>query len=296
MKYRCAGIVLYNPDLKRLKDNINAIYNQVEKIIVVDNCSNNINDFENIYNADLKIELIKNEENKGIATALNQLSLSAKNKGYEWMLFLDQDSVCGPNIIDKYEKYINDKDIALMCPYIIDINKMTISEYKKLNLPDTSNLLWAITSGSFVNLDILINLGGFDDYLFIDEVDIEFSKRLEVNGYIQKRINDAYLLQEVGHAEVLKIKRPHKDMAGKVTLKPLYRTNHSAIRKYYMARNGIIVAKKYKNYQSYYLSLCKIIGMNIVRMIIEKNKIETIKSIFKGLIDGLRYKIEPYSN
>ena len=38
----CAGIVLFQPDIERLKENINAIINYVEHIYMVDNGSENI--------------------------------------------------------------------------------------------------------------------------------------------------------------------------------------------------------------------------------------------------------------
>ena len=41
MKY-IAGIVLYNPDLGRLKENIESICKQVDKVILIDNGSDNI--------------------------------------------------------------------------------------------------------------------------------------------------------------------------------------------------------------------------------------------------------------
>ena len=37
-----AGIILYNPDIDRLMDNISAISPQVESIIIIDNNSINI--------------------------------------------------------------------------------------------------------------------------------------------------------------------------------------------------------------------------------------------------------------
>ena len=40
----CAGIVSYNPDLKRLKENIDAIFPQVDEVIVFDNGSINQNE------------------------------------------------------------------------------------------------------------------------------------------------------------------------------------------------------------------------------------------------------------
>ena len=43
------GIILYNPDLKRLKENITAVINQVELLFIVDNGSKNINLIENYF-------------------------------------------------------------------------------------------------------------------------------------------------------------------------------------------------------------------------------------------------------
>ena len=43
-----AGIVTFNPEIRRLEDNILAIKGQVESIIVVDNNSDNLKDFEKI--------------------------------------------------------------------------------------------------------------------------------------------------------------------------------------------------------------------------------------------------------
>ena len=37
-----AGIVLYNPDIDRLKKNLEVIESQVEKVFLVDNHSNNL--------------------------------------------------------------------------------------------------------------------------------------------------------------------------------------------------------------------------------------------------------------
>lgn len=36
-----AGIVLFNPNKERLTQNIDAIYPQVDKIVLIDNCSTN---------------------------------------------------------------------------------------------------------------------------------------------------------------------------------------------------------------------------------------------------------------
>ena len=102
----CAGIVLYNPDIERLSENIDSIISQVDKVILVDNGSSNINEVKQNFCSD-KISFIFNEKNKGIATALNQLAIEAGNSGYTWILTLDQDSVCQSGLIEKYKKYIS---------------------------------------------------------------------------------------------------------------------------------------------------------------------------------------------
>mgnify|MGYP003311394843 CR=1 FL=1 len=69
-----AGIVLYNPEKKRLKENIDAIINQVDKIVLVDNGSDLTLDTKDFFGeASDKVVLIRNSENKGIAKALNQI-------------------------------------------------------------------------------------------------------------------------------------------------------------------------------------------------------------------------------
>lgn len=54
-----AGIILYNPDIDRLMDNISAISPQVESIIIIDNNSINIIEFEEKLTRNNKIKLVK---------------------------------------------------------------------------------------------------------------------------------------------------------------------------------------------------------------------------------------------
>ena len=127
----CAGIVTYNPDIKRLQENIAAIVYQVSKVFIVDNCSENVESIEKVIGKYATIVLIKNDQNEGIAKALNQIMLKAKRYGYNWMLTLDQDSVCYSNLVNNYFKYI-DVGIGMLICDIIDRNyelKFTSPKY-----------------------------------------------------------------------------------------------------------------------------------------------------------------------
>ena len=42
----CAGIILYNPNIERLKECIRAVQPQVDKLVIVDNASDNIDEIK----------------------------------------------------------------------------------------------------------------------------------------------------------------------------------------------------------------------------------------------------------
>ncbi|WP_308698514.1 glycosyltransferase, partial [uncultured Thomasclavelia sp.] len=281
MKINCAGIVTYNPNLGDLKKNIEAIYPQVNDLYIIDNNSANLNEMRELLLNYNNVSLILFDKNYGVAKALNKIIDLASANFYDWVLLLDQDSVCDNNIMSIYYAFLqnnNSINIALLTPYIIDINKMSLEEYKRLKQSDYSYVNFAITSGSLINVNICQQLGGFDNMLFIDCVDLDYSKKVEIEGYKQIRINSTYLLQQVGNAEKTKIMRVHKDNAGKISIMPYYRTNHSLFRQYYMARNHIIIIKKYfigvrKAFQIMYI-LCYLFA----KILVEKNKIKLLKT------------------
>ena len=120
-----AGIVLFNPDIKRLKENIDAVIVQCTHVYLVDNGSKNISEVIEMLNGfnSSQFSVILNLENQGIAKALNQLTIAAQKDGYEWILTLDQDSVSPSNIIDEFENYTAYQNVGMLCPVIYDRNK-----------------------------------------------------------------------------------------------------------------------------------------------------------------------------
>ena len=91
---RCAGIVTYNPDLERLRANLNNTASQVDAVFVFDNGSENVADIRSLADSEyttLRVEADPN--NRGIAFALNRLLDAAKEHGFKHMLLLDRKSV-----------------------------------------------------------------------------------------------------------------------------------------------------------------------------------------------------------
>lgn len=271
----CAGIVLYNPDIERLKENIYGIYDQVDLIILVDNNSENIEDVQKEVCKHENIKLIKNEINLGIASALNQIMEFGEKNNFNWVLTLDQDSICPKNLIAEYNKYIDINDVAIICPKIIDINRPIkedecIVDYKFIDK--------CITSASLTNVEIWKKISGFDEKMFIDMVDFDYCRRVTLNNFKILRVNNVSILHEIGNIT------QHKILG-----LSFIAHNHSSFRKYYIARNIIYFERKHKLHKTKLIEYLRILKLMLISILFEKNKIEKIKMILKGTIDG--YKV-----
>ncbi len=282
MKKILAAIVTYNPDLERLQKNINAIEPQVEHLIIVDNGSKNINLISRIKDeCKIKIDLIENKENIGIASALNQALDYAYKNNFDWILTLDQDSICDINMISEmksqYKKEDN-KNIVLIAPNILDENITLKPQDIKEAIEYTGPV---ITSGSLTKTNIAKNIGGFVDKLFIDQVDFDFCLRLKDSGADILKVNRAIIYHQLGEIS------EHKLFGKTITT-----TNHSPIRRYYYYRNLVYMYEHHKENHKEWINLeIKHAIKNIPRIILfEKNKTDQIKSITKGILDAKKGK------
>lgn len=273
-----AGIVLFNPDIKRLKENIDAVIIQCTHLYLVDNGSGNVDEVKGLLNQynQSKISILWNRENQGIAKALNQLTSAAQKEGFDWILTLDQDSVVPSNIVGEFEKYINNSSVGILCPIICDRNK---DEEIKIN-EDCTEIDECITSGSLLNIKAWSEIGGFDERMFIDGVDFDICYRLRQRGYKIYCIHSVVLLHELGHIEY------HRFLFWKVLVK-----NHSVFRKYYIARNIIYVAKKRRSTLLVVKGLLQEIKMIGIVIFYEEDKLNKIRCICRGIYDGFKGKV-----
>ncbi|CEN23759.1 family 2 glycosyl transferase [[Clostridium] sordellii] len=284
VKNTIAIIITYNPDIPRLKRNILSIYKKVNFILIVDNGSLNEEYIENLMSKEIEsknFEIIKNKENLGIASALNQGIRYAYDKNYIWALTLDQDSIVDEGMMDTYYKYIyecnNLKDIVILSPSIIDENINT--PFKVETYEEEVSMV--ITSGSLTNVDITLKLGGFKEHLFIDSVDFEFCLNAKSKGYRVIRINEARLFHQLGNIKI------HKLFG-----KNLITTNHSKLRRYYYFRNKIYIWKRYFHIfpKIIFRNIFSAIKTIFLIIIFEKDRSSKLKYSIIGIRDGLNNK------
>ncbi len=275
-----AGIVLYNPDKNRLIENIEAIKTQVECVLLVDNGSTNF-DYTELNESYENIVFIKNQENKGIAYALNQICGYAYSHGFNWVITLDQDSVATEGMVDVYKNIVNDSIGILGC-WIHD-RGYQIDETWGIE-HETFETDWVITSASFTNVKAWKDCGGFDNTMFIDYVDWDICESMRKAGYKILKTYKTKLIHELGHNTRL-VKVRHHIMQV---------MNHKPIRYYYSVRNRIYMAKKYKHISMW--EQLKEIGFKLYTVEkYEKNKWKNLIAILKGTFEGFFLKVT-YNN
>lgn len=273
-----AGIVLFNPDMDRLKLNIESLEKQVNDIVLIDNGSNNYEMILSKYSNKTNIHCIHNEENKGIASALNQIIVWGIQSKFEWCLTMDQDSIADETMVENMviaSKEIDEPRIAVFLPTVCDVNMKLDSMSNKANKYSYVTVSTdAITSGSLVNVSAASDVGFYNEDYFIDYVDTEFQERLLRNNYKLIRVSDAILMHEVGHMV-------EKFFLGKKVLC----SNHSAFRRYYQVRNRLAFRKKYFGYKAYIKEKVRLCLGTLKIVIFEDDKKGKISATIRGFKD-----------
>ena len=270
----CAGIVLFNPEIERLNENIEHIRKQVPMLILVDNGSSNLEDVKSLICDLPNIILLENGKNLGIAQALNCILRKAQKEHYEWVLTLDQDSVATDGLIREYREFLencSEKNIGCLTCNIVDRNFSL--EKRETGFKDID---YCITSGSLMNVEITLSMGGFDESMFIDKVDCDICINLKRRGYRIIRVAYDGLLHEIGHAKQINLGFRKWE---------LY--NHSSFRRYYMCRNASYLLKKYHNRYVLKMFLKEIFQFFLV-LLFEEDKKEKAEQSIKGFFDGLK--------
>lgn len=266
-----ASIITFNPDIQRLKENVLSVQNQVNSILLIDNGSDNIKEIVETVKQVHKVNVIYNNKNLGVAKALKQAMEYATMQGFDWVLTLDQDSVCSDNLIKHYLEYSSIKDIGIITCNIIDRN---LESRHVIPCQGYEEIKSCITSGSFMNVDIYKKLCGFNEKLFIDCVDFDICAQMIESNYRIIRIYYDGLLHEVGHGKTVKL------------LWKKYETyNHSELRQYYMARNWFYLSLKYPLQYNLLLTIIKELRTWIILIIYERNAIKKIHARIKGIRD-----------
>ena len=226
-------VILYYPDKATLISNINTYIHGLDKLYLYDNSE----DVDSKLGIDLssiseKIVYENFGENAGISKRLNQAIAAAQNDGADYLLTMDQDSSFKSGDFERYQHLIYSnltKDVA----------QFGVNCQPEFTKPNESSeiAISLITSGSVISLEYINNIGLFDENLFIDFVDAEFSYRVSNSGFHNLLFPNIILNHIIGS---------RVEGRSLITFKKSMRIVHSPIRVYYILRNGLHLYFKHK--------------------------------------------------
>ena len=289
-----ASIITYNPKKELLGKAVSAVIDQIDKLIIVDNFSNNGFSFADISGRlsneqNDKTVFIGNDRNVGIAEALNAAVSVCEQDGCEWLLTLDQDSVVPSDLIDSYRKYLDLEKIGQLCCGFVDNNQtdLEVEKMSPLTIPVSGEgksgqykVYACITSGSLLNVKACLEVGGFNNVLFIDYVDYDISLKLYNKGFSNYYIPSVKMHHEFGDAHIKRfLWLRYTD----------YRFSPSRV--YYKARNAVYMKRKYPEFKAVFTKsliydlMCIVLGF----------RLKCLGQFIKGLMDSSS-KICSYSS
>lgn len=230
-----ALVVWYKPTDQE-RDAVRLYEKEVDKVIIVDNSSES---HEALADTLSNVEYVSLGENKGIATALNRGCALAMDKGAEWILTMDQDSLWNQQSVRDYiaeaEQYEEGDKVGIFSPYH-DCDGTPEKHSRKGRFEKRMTLM---CSGNLLRLNAWKAMGGFKDNFFIDLVDDEICCHLWQEGWQVVRLNHICLTHHLGQGvKHLIFKHPY--------------TPHPAWRYYYIGRNLQRMIQLYPEHAHYY--------------------------------------------
>lgn len=171
-------VVLYEPHIKDF-EYLKSYVNKVVFLLILDNSKTSNDKVVSVHlqNTSGQFEYVYFGENIGLSAALNRGIKLLKDKGYEWVITMDSDSSWQSDICEIYKAEISkDASVAIYAPlHLHDRSKAT--EYI-----GTKEIDWAMTSGCCFNIKQLEAMGGFNEQLFVDGLDMDYCFRVKEKG------------------------------------------------------------------------------------------------------------------
>jgi rhamnosyltransferase len=289
-----AVVVTFHPELETLSNLLDRLRPQVAGIVVADNGSDGVveallasRDFGAVTRIDLR-------ENIGVAAAINRGVESALKTGATHLLLSDQDSSPPPNMVGilmavSDELRAKGMQVAAVGPRYVDHRAGHSTSFVRTqglwlrsvkSGPDDSvvDVDFLITSGSLISATSWLAIGGMEERLFIDYVDIEWGLRARSKGYC----SFGTFLCEMGHTLG----------DGRMKIFGLAVPLHSPLRHYYQIRNPVWM------YGQPWIPLnWKVV--DVVRLalrfafysLMTPPRFENITYMMRGFVDGVRGRL-----
>ncbi len=243
----CAVLVTHHPDLAVLAEQIDALAPQVGHVVLVDNASPDPH-LRELCAGHAGMSLLALGENLGLATALNAgIARAREIDGVSQVLLMDQDSVPAPDMVPALQAALagvaSRGKVAAVGPRFRDMREAVDAPFVRIRFPFNRKLRcdgsceaircdFLISSGCLIPLAVIDALGGMEDALFIDNVDLEWCFRATSAGHALYGVCTAHMRHRLG--------------AGRQRV-PGFRRGivvHAPRRLFYMMRNRVLLYRR----------------------------------------------------
>ena len=213
-----AATTLYDPKDSYI-DNLMTNAEAFELLLVFDNSADNAAYVERI-RARENILYHWDGVNHGLPEVFNRALAECRERGFDFLCTLDQDSVMGTDTVARIEAFLTQRDVT----DIAAVGTCRGRQYSEDAGDDPSvGVDWLICSGTFLNLRALERLGmTYDEAYFVDRFDEDFCLRLKKAGLRILMLRNAYMAHSLGEGR-----------------------NYSPLRNYYVFRNRFYFNRKH---------------------------------------------------
>jgi rhamnosyltransferase len=273
---KVAAVVTTFNSGETIRPNLARIAEQVDVVIIVDDSGDAFKgqtvDYAEIDNA----ILLRNDENLGVAAALNRGVAKAGLMGCDWVITLDDDTLVSSSyMLDVFDFVQADvhASAGLIACSRVGTGPSSTPDGNGFRVKRT-----LITSGCVFEIKTFREVGGFDESMFIDLVDFDFCTKLRKSGQAIVLLNKQGMDHRVGNSRTVRL-----------LSKEIVIYNHSPFRLYYQMRNVFLFARKHLTFDpllTLYL-LLDIFRLPMKALLFEQQKRARFFYLAMGLIDGV---------
>lgn len=254
--------VTYNPSPECLLRSLQAVGESSADILIADNSDRDGQRVSDIC-TECRVKYMDMGGNKGMGKALNVIFAEAERQGYTHVLTFDQDSVPAEGMTEALSSFMNGENgngTGQVGP-LYSFGRKMLSHRQHGEFEDVDHV---ITSGSLTLVEAWKSVGGFREDLFIDMVDVDFSRRLRKAGFKVVRLNSVVMEHHLGDG-IKGIRLFGKDR--------LCFADHAPERWYYITRNTLEIDGRF-------------IWKPFLRMLLSgSGRTERIRYVLKGVRD-----------
>jgi rhamnosyltransferase len=288
----CAVVVTYCPDPAELPHVVARIAPQVRRVLVIDNATPDRR-FDLALPGPLPagVELVRNPTNEGLGRAYNRGAGLAREAGCRFVLLLDQDSVVSTDLVEHLVLAHGDlqarERVGAVGASFVDAHTGRPAPFVRVGFPLNRKIPapahgfveadFLISSGTLIALEVFDAIGGMDESLFIDNVDLEWSFRARAAGYRLFGVGDARMTHRIGHA----LHRLPLGLGHVIV--------HGPVRLYYMMRNRVLLYRRAHTPGVWIAQDLPRLVLKLLRLsLFVPPRRRNLHAMVQGLVDGAR--------